>query len=90
MTELKRSIEGYTAAKEGHDQKIAECSEFIQQIGAELKTLDERLRALRPRMKLDTLDNRCMGTGVWEWVYVNGCVGTGIWERVCGNGEITS
>ena len=76
MTELKRSIEGYTAAKEGHDQKITECSEFIQQIGAELKTLDERLRALRPRMKLDTLDNRCMGTGVWEWVY--------------GNGEITS
>ena len=61
VNDAKRSIEQYRTAESEYDEKVAESSGKIKQIREELVTLDERLHALRPRLRLDTMENRCMG-----------------------------
>jgi hypothetical protein len=58
VDEAKRSIEQYTAARAEYEQKIGESSETMKLIREELVTLDAKLHALRPGLKLDTLENR--------------------------------
>ena len=53
---------------------MEESSQLVEEIRAELGSLDERVQALKPGAKLDTLENRCMwsvGMAVWEWEYRN-------------------
>ena len=75
MNDAKRSIEQYTSAKTECEEKITDSSRKIEAIREELGTLDGKQHTLRPSLKLDTLENRCMG----EWVY--GRMGT--WENGC-------
>ena len=61
VNDIKRSIDQYTSARAECEDKIADSSEKIKVVREELVTLDEKLHALRPALKLDTLENRCMG-----------------------------
>ena len=61
VNDIMRSIEQYTTAKSVCEEKIALSSEVIAQIRDELGSLDKKLHTLRPGLKLDTLENRCMG-----------------------------
>ena len=93
LNEAKKLIEQYTAAKAEYDQKVEESSEIIESVRKELRTLDEALHTLRPGLKLDTLENRCMGEwvyGEWgmgnrcmeEWVYGGMIWDFGVWMNV--------
>lgn len=63
VDDVRRSIEGYTAAKNTCDEKITQSSEVLQQLREEFAALDKRLHTLRPGLKLDTLEKRCMEMG---------------------------
>ena len=65
MNDAKRCIMQYKGARTEYEQKIAESSEIIKTIREEMATLDEKLHSLRPRLKRDPLENRCMG----DWVH---------------------
>ena len=60
VMDVTRSIEQYTAARNACEEKIAESTDIIRQIMEELVSLDGRLHTLRPGLKLDTLESRCM------------------------------
>ena len=54
-------IEQYKTAEAEYNVKVAESEEKIKVIKEDLVTLDEKLHTLRPGLKLDTIENRCMG-----------------------------
>ena len=58
---------------------MEESSEVIDNIREELATLDKRIRSLRPGLKLEALENRCMG----EWGIGYGRMEYWIWEFAC-------
>lgn len=79
MEDVRRSIERFTESKNTCDKKATECSEILQKLREELAALDKRLHTLRPGLKLDTLEKRCMGMGmdIWEWGIEKRCMGIG-------------
>ena len=87
VNEAKKSIEQYSMARTEYEEKMRESSETIKAIRGELATLDEQLHTLRPGLKLDTLENRCTGMGVWKYgriwgigVWKYGRMGYWVWE----------
>lgn len=67
VNEAKTNIEKYTAARVEYEEKITESSDTIKSIREEMANCDELLQELRPGLKLDTLEERCMygWLGVW-------------------------
>ena len=63
VEDVRRSIERFTESKNMCDEKVTQSSEILQQLRKELEALDKRLHTLRPGLKLDTLEKRCMGMG---------------------------
>ena len=82
MDDAKRCIEQYKGARVEYEQKSAESSDIIKTIREEMGTLDEKLHSLRPGLKRDTLENRCMG----DWVHGRIDYGNlSVWENGHGN-----
>ena len=59
MKELEKSIQQYKLEQQNYEEKLKLNSEELKKLRAHLEDVDKKVQALRPSIKLDTLDNRC-------------------------------
>ncbi len=59
VNELNEQVRKYTAAKETFQEEVAQMKDLLSDVREKLKTVDARLKQLRPTLRLETLEDRC-------------------------------
>lgn len=59
MTSITTTIEEYTTEVASFEEKCKDAKTQLELISKELEVADQRLRKLKPHLKLDRLEDRC-------------------------------
>ena len=59
VRELEQSIQQYKEEQKVYQEKNRENMEILDQLRSELRDVDEKIKTLRPRIRLDSMDARC-------------------------------